>query len=72
MIDFNGDGKVDYKDHAMFENMIETSEKNYSNHSYCKRENRKGGTITTETNGAKKLLLLFVVYFVLRLLSKCI
>lgn len=69
MIDWNHDGRIDYKDHAFYNNVVEPGMKKSGN-SVSDNSNKSYSTTTGGVgSGTKIFIAICVLYFILELIG---
>ena len=74
MLDWNHDGKIDYKDHAFYNNVVEPgmkkdSSSRSSGSSNKNTSNQSHYTAETNSNGWTIFIVICVVYFFIKLIG---
>ena len=74
MLDWNHDGKIDYKDHAFYNNVVESGIRKDSSSRLNTSSNKNTGSnsnYSTETNsnGVIVFIVICIVYFVIKLIG---
>ena len=74
MLDWNHDGKIDYKDHAFYNNVVEPGmKKDSSSHANGSSNKSKGNnshySTETNSNGIAIFIIICVVYFFIKLIG---
>ena len=74
MLDWNHDGKIDYKDHAFYHNVVEPGMKKDSSSPSNTSSNKNTGnksihSTETSSNGLAIFIVICVVYFFIKLIG---
>ena len=71
MINWNHDGKIDYKDHAFYNNVVEPGSKKSENNFAINGGNKKSSASSTEGNvkGIAILVGITVLYLIIKLIE---
>ena len=74
MLDWNHDGKIDYKDHSFYNNVVEPGmNKDSSSHANSSSNKSKGNnshySTETNSNGIAIFIIICVVYFFIKLIG---
>ena len=72
MMDWNHDGKIDYKDHAFYNNVVEPGLKKNEKHSSINGSNKESSTQSSAEGGGKGAVILVgitVLYLIIKLIG---